>query len=270
MLYDKSMDFDVFSAGFLPARHVSRYDVEPSGGDLFERKMRRAFENGTFADIVTEYEKMGFGGQTPVPHECISELPSGKVELDENCTEFMELMLEFTKNARKEIPFMLIGRTDGETNVIRFEKFYTVGAEDMSKLQQQECDPNLVFAANDEMVGDFKATIKSANEVGDRAIMCFGHTHPNCTAYYGTYDTADLRNVIQHDDSIDGVRRSVGDSRAQTVDCVITADGDMDFMFFDEGTEQFYKIGEVSGVGRDGTVQEMQNYSFRTPLPTNR
>ena len=229
--------------------------------------MRRAFANGDFADIVARYEEMGYGGQTPVPHECIQSLPNGEVVLDQTCTEYIKVAMEYTRQAKKELPFVMIGATDGESNTVKFDSFYTVTPDDIPGLSAQECDPNLVFTRNPQLVQDFKDAIVRANGNGSRAVMCFGHTHPDLTSYYGTYDTQDLRNTIQHDDAIDNVRRSAGDDRAQVVDCVAMANGDVDFMFFDKNVEMFYKVKRVVGTDAAGGSEEMQNYQFKTPLP---
>ena len=240
---------------------------EQLSNNPFEAAMWRAFKNGDFDDIVKRYEEMGYGGQTPVPHEVIKGLPNGEVKLNENCTEYIKVAMEYTQAIKKELPFVMIGETDGESNTVNFDKFYTVGPEDVPKLAAQECDPNLVFERNAGLVGDFKDAIAHTNGVGSHAVFCFGHTHPDLTDYYGTYDTQDLRNIIQHDDSIDGVRRSVGDDRAQVMDCVVMANGDVDFMFFDKNVEEFYKIKKVVGKTESGQSEEMQNYQFKTPLP---
>lgn len=241
---------------------------ERMGDDArYDRLLRRAFENSSISDLVAPYEAMGYGDMTPIPHEIISEMPNGRILLNNNCVEYLKMMLEVTQLKRAEVPFVLIGETAGDTNKVLFDDFYTIGSESASKLEDAQCDVQMVINKHEELVPNFKERIREMQRKGDgsRAIICFGHTHPRLGFYYGTYSMGDYKNVIQFDDSIKWVRRAVGDDRAQTLGCMVAANGDIDFMFYDRNVINFYKFTDVRGMNSRNEEEILQSYTFNTP-----
>lgn len=222
--------------------------------------------------MLPPYEAMGYGDMTPIPHEIINEMPDNRILMGYDCAEYMNMILEVTQLKRVEVPFVLIGETVGDTNKVMFDKFYTLREEDVGRLASGACDVQMVIDGHEELVPNFKERIASMVEQADgsRAIICFGHTHPQSSPWYGTYSEADYKGVIEFGDSIDPARRSVGDNRSQTLGCVIMANGDVDFMFYDRSAVNFYKFTNVSRMNAEGGEEELRNYTFKTPLPMRR
>ena len=237
--------------------------------DPYEVELQEVFERNGISDLVARYEEMGYGGMTPIPHEIINEMPNSRILLGNNCTEYLKMMVEVTQQRRVEVPFIMIGETVYDTNEVLFDDFYTVRESSASRLEEMACDIQTVLDEHEELEPNFKKRIKALQKRNDgsRAIICFGHTHPNRSAYYGTYSKEDFKNIIQYDDSIGQARSSAGDDRAQTLGCMVAANGDVDFMFYDRAVSNFYKFKSVAGRKLDGRVERFQSYSFRTPMP---
>ena len=237
--------------------------------DPYEVELQKVFERNDISDLVACYEEMGHDGMTPIPHEIINEMPNGRILLGNNCAEYLKIMIEVTRQRGVEVPFVMIGETVYDTNKVLFDDFYTVREDSASRLEETSCDIQTVLNEHEELEPNFKERIKALQKRNDgsRAIICFGHTHPNRSAYYGTYSKEDFKNIIQYDDSIGRARSSVGDDRAQTLGCMVAANGDVDFMFYDRTTTNFYKFTSVAGRKSDGGVEGFRSYSFRTPLP---
>ncbi len=231
--------------------------------------------------IVPAYEAMGLGDMTPIPHIIFDELPNNRILMSYDCAERMNIMLDVTREKGVEVPFVLIGEQAKKTNYVMFNEFYSV--KNNSGLTWNECDFEKVTDANVGLVGSFKKRIEAVAKMhdGSRAIICFGHTHPAKGDYYGTYSRGDLRNLIQYDDSIAKVKREMKDddnipaevkremedNSPQTLSCVIMANGDMDFLFYDHGRKNFYKFTNVLRMNDDGNKEMLQNYTFITPPP---
>lgn len=232
--------------------------------------------------IVPAYEAMGLGDMTPIPHVIFDELLNNRILMSYDCAERMDIMLDVTREKGVEVPFVLIGEQAKKTNYVMFNEFYSV--KNNSGLTWNECDFKKVTDANVGLVGSFKKRIEAVAKMhdGSRAIICFGHTHPeDRSIYYGTYSRGDLRNLIQYDDSIAKVKREMKDddnisaevkremedNGPQTLSCVIAANGDMDFMFYDHDDRNFYKFTNVLRMTDDGSKEMLQNYTFKTPLP---
>ena len=237
--------------------------------DSYEAKLRMTFENNRISDLVASYEEMGYGGMTPIPHEIINEMPDGHILLSDNCAEYIKIMIEATQLRGVEVPFVMIGETVYDTNKVLFDDFYTIKGDSASRLEEMSCDIQTVLDEHEELEPNFTERIRALQKRNDgsRVIICFGHTHPNRSAYYGTYSKEDFKNIIQYDDSIERARSSVGDDRAQTLGCMVAANGDVDFMFYDRTATNFYKFTSVAGRKSDGRVERFQSYSFRTPMP---
>ena len=226
--------------------------------------------------IVAFCERKWHGeDMTPIPHEIFRELPDNRILMTNKCANRMKGILELTKLEEVEVPFVLIGETEGDTNMVLFDAFYTITtAESVDDLKDNECDINMVERQNGDLIPNFEDRIKEVAKLddGSRAIICFGHTHPAKGDYYGTYSRGDLRNLIQYDDSIAKVRQKMKDNRSQTLSCVIAANGDMDFMFYDHdyNHRNFFKFTNVLGMNSndiDDGAEMLQNYTFITPPP---
>ena len=210
---------------------------------------------------------MGLGDMTPISHVIFDELLDNRILMSYDCAERMNIMLDVTRDKGVEVPFVLIGEQAKKTNYVMFDEFYSV--KNNSGLTWNECDFEKVMDANVGLVGSFKKRIEAVAKMhdGSRAIICFGHTHPAVSDYYGTYSRADLRNLIQYDDSIADIKKDMKDNRSQTLSCVIMANGDMDFLFYDHEKKNFYKFTNVLGMNsndiNDG-AEMLQNYTFKT------
>ena len=239
------------------------------GDSGYDEKLRRVFEKNGISDLVAPYKEMGYGDMTPIPHEIINEMPNGRIILNNNCAEYLKVLLEVTQRERVEAPFVLIGETVGDTNKVLFNDFYTIGDNRANQLENAACDVQMVIDDHVELVPNFKERIREIRGRNDngRAIICFGHTHPESSSYYGTYSMEDYKNVIQFDDSIGPARHAVGDERSQTLGCMLAANGDVDFMFYDRAAENFYKFTDVERFNPNGEVEGLQCYTFSTPLP---
>lgn len=230
----------------------------------------RSFEQDPLRrGIVPAFEELGYGDMTPIPHEIFDELPDNHILMTNDCVKGMEDILGSTISHNVEVPFVLIGETEGNTNKVFFDKIYTIPKKLIKGLEGKECDINMVERENRDLIPNFEDRIEEVAKLddGSRAIICFGHTHPAKGGYYGTYSRADLRNLIQYDDSIAKVRQKMKDNRSQTLSCVIAANGDMDFMFYDHDDRNFYKFTNVLGMNsndiNDG-AEMLQNYTFKT------
>ena len=82
---------------------------------------------------------------------------------------------------------------------VLFDDFYTVRESSANRLEEMSCDIQTVLGEHEELEPNFKERIKELQKRNDgsRAIICFGHTHPNRSAYYGTYSKEDFKNIIQ-------------------------------------------------------------------------
>ena len=244
----------------------------------------RSFEQDPLRrGIVPAFEELGYGDMTPIPHEIFDELPDNHILMTNDCVKGMEDILGSTISHNVEVPFVLIGETEGNTNKVFFDKIYTIPKKLIKGLEGKECNINMVERENRDLIPNFEDRIEEVAKLddGSRAIICFGHTHPARGGYYGTYSRADLRNLIQYDDSIAQVKREMKDNDdipvevkreienngPQTLSCVIAANGDMDFMFYDHERKNFYKFTNVLGMNsndiNDG-AEMLQNYTFKT------
>ncbi|MBQ6285671.1 MAG: hypothetical protein IJK67_05155 [Bacilli bacterium] len=193
-----------------------------------------------------------FGENAPINSAIINNIPSGNIILTEQVYEMLMAVQEATNSTGQEFPFFLYGR-ELPGNTVEFNQF-------MSASNNRQ---GAQASFNQTMINDLQNRLRSNN--GRGMVVCHGHSHPSIGKYHQNFSLGDLTSYIQMNQDNSVFRNK----QAELMGCVVTSTGDVNFVFYDNVNNNFYrftnvyvkdKFGNLTPVSCYGLNQGQQNH----------
>jgi len=187
----------------------------------------------------------GLGESAPVNSSIINDIPRGKVVLSEQVYEMLLAINDVTKEDMKEVPFFLFG-TEGSNNEIEFTEFMSSN----SGMQSDEA------SFNNEMIEYLQNRING--EFNDGLVVCHGHSHPPIGKFHTNFSLGDLTTYIQMNEENEVFKNR----KVELVGCLLTSTGDINFVFYDNKAQDFYRFTNVYVKDMYGNLTPVNCYGF--------
>lgn len=169
-----------------------------------------------------------YGDETPISSKVFKIMPNGIIILSEEVYYALLKVHELTITKIREIPFFLYG-TEIANNQIYFDDFCI----QTKKLFKR-------FSLYTESMYDDLAYEIDYHQ-RDNLVVCKGHSHPSMGSLMESFSLNDLAGDMQFkkDNSIFKMKK------IEVVSCLVTPSKDINFLYYDDKTEDFYRFGKV-------------------------
>lgn len=177
-----------------------------------------------------------FGENSPINNDMLPTMPQGSVVVvTKKLKEILSLIQEITQGEKKEIPFLLYGKNEGQ--MVFFDR---IDAE-LDNLSGVEANHASLFQG-------LKGFVNSSKKDG-KDIVAHGHSHPVTGEYNKSFSLGDMN--AYRDFRLDNeVFRS---GKIELCSCLL-ADGNYNFLFFDGN--DYYKFNDVFVQAENGDIVE--------------
>jgi len=194
------------------------------------------------------FQNYNYGENSPVNSKILTNMPHGsKVIIEEKVYEAMDVLAEVTNEDGKECSFLLTGQVEGQTAIF-------------DGLIMQGNDGNAHEAGFSKIAPElskFMEDVKRNNV--KNAIVCHGHSHPKVGQYYMQFSLGDLASYIQMNKDNEQYR----DKEVELCSCLLT-DGEFNFLFYDNKTNNFYKFNNTYMRKKDGELVKLPSYGQKS------
>lgn len=200
-----------------------------------------------------QYHKQNFdhfnslGEFTPVNSSIINNMPSGYIIITEQVYEMLRAVQEATNSTGQEFPFFLYGR-ELPGNVVEFNQF-------MSASNNRQ---GAQASFNQTMINDLQNRLRSNN--GRGMVVCHGHSHPaqKNNPYHQNFSLGDLTTYMQMNQE----NAVFKNRQAELMGCVVTSTGDVNFIFYDNVNNNFYRFTNVYVKDKSGNLTPVSCYGL--------
>lgn len=217
--------------------------------DKYVQKVESILENDVFHG--NEHKKnfdnyRALGEMAPVASNIISTLPSGKVILTNDVYQFLNAVCDVTNEERKEISFFLYGY-ETTPNVVEFSEVYSASSERQSTLAP----------FNSDMTHDLSQRMK--NSLNSNLVVCHGHSHPPIGDVHENFSLGDFTSYVEMNE----VNSVFQNHQVELMGCLVTSSGDINFVFYDNRKEHFYRFTEVFVKENDNSLRPVNTYGLK-------
>lgn len=173
------------------------------------------------------FEKYKYGEYTPINNDKLSFLPNGIVILSEEVYHALLAVYELTNAERKEVPFLLYGK-EIDNNQILFDEFFSQSSKRFNyEVSYQSMEDDLISKVKNNTINNF--------------VICKGHSHPSIGSYCENFSLGDLASDIQFNED----NPIFKEKKIELVSCVVTPSKDINFLYYDDNSRNFYRFGKV-------------------------
>lgn len=148
----------------------------------------------------------------------------GLIILTSDVSKKLQIIHEVTNIRRIEIPFLLYGK-EIQKNKILFNDIYIEQNSNQSRLAS--------FGSN--ITKDLENRLNKNNS---NLVICHGHSHPPIGDYHKNFSHGDLASYIEMNDI-------VKNHNSQSVGAIVTSNGDFNFLFYDDQSQDFYRFTRI-------------------------
>lgn len=187
-----------------------------------------------------------FGEMTPINSAIVTDIPNGQVILSEDVYQFLRAVCEVTNEERKEIPFFLYGY-ETQPNVVEFSEVYTSSDNRFSS--------EATF--NSDMVQNLSKRMQSS--LNTNLVVCHGHSHPPIGDVHEKFSLGDFASYMEMCDANPAFRNH----QVDLMGCLVTSSGDINFVFYDNKVENFYRFTDVYVKGNDNSYRPVNTYGLK-------
>ena len=199
------------------------------------------------------FSTFNYGEMTPINSDIIVNMPNARIILSEKVHESLLATKDVTVLKNVEIPFFLCG--DEAYNEIIFN----------------ECiiDENILSGVNSQTEANFsnemlnrlqekieKNTIEENTNNEYKFVVCHGHSHPPIGDFYQNFSLGDFTSYIEMNQE----NPVFNDKKVELVGCVVTADEDINFVFYDNIKNNFYRFLDVFVLDKENNYSRVNCY----------
>ena len=159
---------------------------------------------------------------------------------------------EVTNEANQEFPFFLYGKEVGN-NQIEFNEF-------MSASNNRQ---NAEASFNQTMINNLQNRING--NLNNGLVVCHGHSHPPIGDFHQNFSLGDFTSFMQmNEDNPVFKNRQV-----ELTSCLVTSTGDINFVFYDNVNQNFYRFTNVVVRGKDNNFTPVNCYGLNQAQQLN-
>ncbi len=187
-----------------------------------------------------------YGEMTPINSDIINNMPNSKIILSEEVYGSLLGIQDVTNIEKKEVPFFLYGK-EVENNVIEFDNFITSS----SRENRQSTEANY----NEKMEKDLMDRLNNNRYNG--FVVCHGHSHPRGN-FSENFSLGDFTSYIQMNQD----NQVFKTKQAELTACLVTSTGDINFVFYDNTSDNFYRFTDVFVKNKDNNLTPVNCYGL--------
>ena len=205
-----------------------------------------AFHQQNF-DTYGAYDEM-----TPINSDIINDMPNAQIVLNEKVYQGLLAVKEATNESGYEFPFLLDGKVV-DNNQIEFSEFRSSGEN--RKHTEAEFNPEMIDKLQDRINGN----------LNNGLVICHGHSHPPIGSFHQNFSLGDFTSYMQmKEDNPVFKNRQV-----ELVGCLVTSTGDINFVFYDNVNENFYRFTNVVVREKDNSFTPVNCYGLNQSQQLN-
>lgn len=194
----------------------------------------------------------GYDEMTPINSDIINNMPNAQIVLSESVYEMLLAVQDVTLSTNQEFPFFLYGKEIGN-NQIEFNEF-------MSANNNRQ---NTSASFNQSMIKDLQNRING--NLNNGFVVCRGHSHPPIGDFHQNFSLGDFTSFMQmNEDNPVFKNRQV-----ELTSCLVTSTGDINFVFYDNVNQNFYRFTNVVVRGKDNNFTSVNCYGLNQAQPLN-
>ena len=187
-----------------------------------------------------------YGEMTPINSDIINNMPNSKIILSEEVYGTLLGIQDVTNIEKKEIPFFLYGK-EVENNVIEFDSYITSSSRDNRQRAEANYDENM----RNDLVN------KLNNNRYNGFVVCHGHSHPR-GSFSENFSLGDFTSYIQMNQD----NQVFKTKQAELTACLVTSTGDINFVFYDNTSDNFYRFTDVFVKDKDNKLTPVNCYGL--------
>lgn len=189
---------------------------------------------------------------TPINSDIINDMPNALIILSEKVYGALQGFKDVTNYLGQEIPFFLYGK-EISNNVIEFDDYYT------SSDDRQQTEANY----NQNMKNDLQSKIDE--NYNNNFVACHGHSHPDKGDFHQNFSLGDFATYIQMNQENYVFRNR----QAELIGCVVTITGDINFVFYDNVSNNFYRFTNVYVKDKNNNLKPINCYGLNQSAQYN-
>ena len=187
-----------------------------------------------------------YGEMTPINSDIINNMPNSKIILSEEVYWALLGIQDVTNIEKKEIPFFLYGK-EVENNVIEFDSYITSSSRENRQQAETNYDENM----RNDLVN------KLNNNRYNGFVVCHGHSHPR-GSFSENFSLGDFTSYIQMNQD----NQVFKTKQAELTACLVTSTGDINFVFYDNTSDNFYRFTDVFVKDKDNNLTSVSCYGL--------
>ena len=176
------------------------------------------------------FDTYNYGEMTPINSETINNMPNATIILSDKVYGSLQAIQDVTNKEDKEVPFFLYWR-ETVNNTIEFDDFFTNSNRDNRQSTE------VVF--NQIMIDDLTRRID--NNLNSKFVVCHGHSHPSISKFHQNFSLGDFASYIEMNQNNSAFRNK----QIELTSCLVTSTGDINFLFYDNISDNFYRFTNV-------------------------
>lgn len=198
-----------------------------------------------------QYHKQNFetyasyGEMTPINSDIITNMPNAQIVLSEKVYGMLLAVQDVTNYTNQEVPFLLYGK-EIENNIIEFDDYKTSNGSRQSN----------EASFNQDMISDLQ--IKINDNINKGFVVCHGHSHPPIGNFHQNFSLGDFTSYMQMNQE-NFVFKS---KQVELTGCLVTSTGDINFVFYDNISNNFYRFTNVFVKDKDNNIKPISCYGL--------
>ena len=186
-----------------------------------------------------------YGEMAPINSSIINDMPNAKIVLSDSVYEMLLAIQEATLQTNQEFPFFLYGQ-EIANNLIEFNEFVSVSANRSSA----------EASFNQTMINNLESKIKE--NLNRSFVICHGHSHPPIGNFHQNFSLGDFTSFVQMNEN-NPIFKS---RKVELVGALVTSTGDVNFVFYDNLNQNFYRFTKVFVKNKDNKYMSINCYGL--------
>lgn len=170
----------------------------------------------------------GYDEMTPINSDIINNMPNAQIVLSESVYEMLLAVQDVTLSTNQEFPFFLYGKEIG-SNQIEFNEF--MSANNNRQSTSASFNQTMINHLQDKINGNLNSGL----------VVCHGHSHPPIGDFHQNFSLGDFISFMQMNEENPVFRNR----QVELTSCVVTITGDINFVFYDNVNQNFYRFTNV-------------------------
>lgn len=194
----------------------------------------------------------GFDEMTPINSDIINNMPNAQIVLSEDVYERLLAVQDVTLSTNQEFPFFLYGKEIG-SNQIEFNEFMSVSNN--RQRTSASFNQTMINYLQDKINGNLNSGF----------VVCHGHSHPPIGDFHQNFSLGDFTSFMQMNEENPVFKNR----QVELTSCVVTITGDINFVFYDNVNQNFYRFTNVVVREKDNNYRPVNCYGLNQAQQLN-